>query len=537
VIEQGRHFIDEFHKILAQKHIKPDVITLNSKSSTVLILSNQTIRIMERRINSILNSLSINVDLRYGPYDDSLQILPEVDADLCLIVYDVERNQLDEKLFVEWFEKALRQINEKYRCRVVCAPTGKRFWQSPDQVLQISKRYSWLYIFVPRNLEKFISSTQLIHDSLNIPKELVFSFAEEITMKALATSLGCDIRAVMCDVDNTLFEGVVGEDGIGSIQLDSSNYQLQTELVEIVNDGVPVYLVSKNNLNDVTQLLEMRTDFPLSAIRDQLFIHASWESKDIVISKILREINLNPANCLFIDDNYFELLRVKDSFPTMKFWHYFGEYRSAIRLHSFPGIERMSKDSESSRRITDLKVRASRILGPEVNSLQRLCELNTQITLNLNNIENLSRLSQLIVKTNQFNCTLRRTSLDFIEQEVASGDLLFITGHVKDDLSDSGIVFGMVERRGEILELLMSCRILGRGLEDLLVASAVSLLGLHNGAANLSLDFTNGPRNQPAAIWWNQFPAKRGKIIDMEGSMRIYQQCAETLHIKLISDL
>lgn len=527
--------IDEFHRLISKRLFSKKCKTSSPSEKKILFLGNQTTKLMESVVSGILCSLDCCVSISHGPYDDSLSSLPNEETDLCILVYDVQRSKLKGQAFVDWFDSALQKISIQYNCHVIGAPLGGDIWLDPTKFQSLSQLEHGIHIFVPDGCNSNWSYETLLHESLNIPRERVFSYAIEMTNSYISSALGIDIRLILCDLDNTLYEGVLGEDGIEELSLSHANYQLQEDLVEQIQKGIPVYFITKNDPQDVVLLFRDRVDFPLHKLKDLLMVRASWNEKSNVIDELIIQANLDPANCLFIDDNFYELNKVQNVLQKIRVWHFFGQYKEILRLKNFPGVNKLRTDNEATIRIQDIEARKKRSLNQiESTPIKTLAKLNTKIDLEVDVRGKIPRIVELLHKTNQFNCRLKRSTLSEIESGLTNQSLHLVSATVSDDLSESGTIFAMVVNDEEIIELVISCRALGRGLEDILVCSAIAALNSRYPKDEYRLNFVKGPRNEPAENWWNSFGGREFEVLNRNFAEVVFHEASESLSISIV---
>lgn len=282
-------------------------------------------------------------------------------------------------------------------------------------------------------------------------------------------------KLVAVDLDNTLYGGIIGEDGINGIKL-SDEYpghcykKFQRTLKNLKNRGILLAIVSKNNYEDVKELFN-NTHMILKE-DDFVLIKANWEDKYINIRNIAKELNIGTDSIIFIDDNDYELQYVKKEMPeieVIKVPKNSLELPKLLEEMNF--FDKISITQEDKKKTELYKVKNS-ITSDNDNLDKFLQDLNMNVEFKIldtadNNIE---RVSEMTFKTNQFNMTTRRYTIADIYKFVQSNDKIVIVMNVKDKFGEHGNVgLSIVDTNNPeewiIDSLLLSCRVLKRNLE------------------------------------------------------------------------
>lgn len=278
-------------------------------------------------------------------------------------------------------------------------------------------------------------------------------------------------KAIILDADNTLWGGIVGEDGVDGIQLDQ-NYPgaiyriFQKQLLSLKESGILLAMVSKNNGSDVLEVFD-KQNMPLK-LSDFSAVRINWMPKSENILSILKELNIGEDSLVFIDDNIFELEEVKHAIPSISVYQFDARVpaNSIYLLQNIKDISTWSATSEDRERASLYKQEAER------NNLQQasrtvkdyLLSLSIHLEVGCNRKSQISRITQLINKTNQFNLTTQR--YNSIEVEELMQHAKVYDFRVIDRFGDMGIVGVAIIKDEEIDTFLMSCRALGRRVES-----------------------------------------------------------------------
>ena len=312
-----------------------------------------------------------------------------------------------------------------------------------------------------------------------------FPFSEKFTeilsfqyLKLILSLTGKSCRLIVVDLDNTLWGGILGEDGIKNLKIKgdypgNAFYYFQRSLKVLSQSGVALAICSKNNIEEVKEAFQILNTLELKW--DDFISHKiNWEPKWKNILSICQEVNLSPDHVLFIDDNPTEREQVKQFLPNVKVLDLPADpcYYFDALLQS-PWIERVFYTKEDINRTESYKKRKLitkyKTKFTDIESYYK--SLQTEIFINNMNSNNIDRTVQLINKTNQFNITTKRYSLKELENLLNLNYEAFVIG-VKDRFhpyENMGvlIVQWLENKICSIDTYLLSCRVLGRGIEPI----------------------------------------------------------------------
>jgi FkbH-like protein len=331
--------------------------------------------------------------------------------------------------------------------------------------------------------------------------------ARELACHWLPAALLPPVKAVALDLDNTLHSGVLGEDGIQGVQLTQGHLGFQRYIKSLQQRGIFIALVSRNELADVEALFSQRRDYPLR-LEDFSVIEVSWGNKGVAVERIAKALRIAHEAVLFVDDNPGELVSVAAQLPDVHIV-YASQDASLTRqaIHFHPGLWRWKLESDDTKRIQDLKANANReALAANVTApAEYLRSLQVTLAYRYDPAEQLSRLAGLSNRTNQFNLSLSRFSQSEVSERLERSDSCVASVHLTDRFADSGIIAIIVaSRKGEQLvveELCISCRAIGRQLENTIILSALRDMPIFAGCREVVFRVQHGPRNRPALDW------------------------------------
>ncbi len=345
-----------------------------------------------------------------------------------------------------------------------------------------------------------------------------YPFSDPITIK-LAQHLGTQLlpatfrprlKAIALDLDDTLYSGILGEDGRDSVNVTDGHYELQKLLLRLKHSGIILTICSRNEEQDVKDLFESRDDFPLQWT-DFAAISANWLPKSDNVQQLAQQLNIDPATFLFIDDNPIELMKMAESMPAVKLLRAAPSgMETMIRLSHYPDLYQIRPDLEATNRTADIQANQIRKSMQEKTSefSTYMKSLQMLVTIYINEATHAGRLFDLSRKTNQFNLALRRMTEIEARAVMHRDQYLTLTTHLRDIVSDSGIIGAMVCRiegqKARLIENVFSCRALGRDIESVVFACLLERLS-SQGIEQIDIDVKTGPRNAPALDWLERY--------------------------------
>jgi FkbH-like protein len=284
-------------------------------------------------------------------------------------------------------------------------------------------------------------------------------------------------KVIVLDADNTLWGGILGEDGLDGIALGpdypgSAFVAFQRRLLDFQQRGILLAMCSKNNPDDVTEVLR---DHPHQLLREPHFAatRVNWEPKIDNLKSLAEELNLGLDSFVYVDDSPHECWQVKQQLPQVTVVAT-PQQPIAIpwTLDEIPSLEILSRTHEDRERTAMYaQERQRKQLATRASDHgQYLRSLQMEMAVSLSDRRHLQRIAQLTQKTNQFNLTTRRYLDADIERMMGNPDWLVADFSLADVFGDSGIVGvalvkGLQGATAEVDTLLMSCRVIGRGAE------------------------------------------------------------------------
>ncbi|HEY7993747.1 MAG TPA: HAD-IIIC family phosphatase [Candidatus Eremiobacteraceae bacterium] len=294
--------------------------------------------------------------------------------------------------------------------------------------------------------------------------------------------IGAVVKVAVVDLDDTLWKGIVGEDGFARLKMGAdppgTPYRaLQRALLALRERGVVLAVSSKNDEADALEVLEKHPDM---LVRPAHFaaMRINWESKAENIRSIAGELNIGLDAIAFIDDNPVERAEVRAMLPQVRVLDLPPDPSKFARIVlENPFFQRVAPASVEDRQRTQFyKEQAQRatILASVGSKEEFYRSLGQVADIAAANDLTLGRVAQLTLKTNQFNLTTRRYSEADVARFMSDPKRKLLTIKVSDRLGDNGIVGAAItEDDGDACRLdtfLLSCRVIGRGIETAFIA-------------------------------------------------------------------
>ena len=309
--------------------------------------------------------------------------------------------------------------------------------------------------------------------ALCVPAIPDFAFS---VAKIIKSVYGRNKKAFVLDLDNTLWGGIVGDDGVENLVLghETSAGQVYCAFQEYLKSykeiGILLNIDSKNAYDNAIAGL----NHPAGVLRpdDFITIKANWEPKDRNLVQIAKELNLMPDSMVFVDDNPAEREIVRAQVPGAAVPDMPIEpayYARTIDRSGFFEITSLSEDDTKRTAMYQENARRAREEAAFENYEDYLKALDMKAEIKPFAPVYMARIAQLTNKSNQFNLTTRRYSQAEIEKLAADGNYITLYGKLEDKFGDNGVISVVIgHQTGEVLHIdlwIMSCRVLKRDME------------------------------------------------------------------------
>lgn len=388
-----------------------------------------------------------------------------------------------------------------------------------------------LFVTVNKSNNTYLIDTSAIFDKIGVENALDFklynlsktlytiSYWKEyvyLASPALLKVTGKAKKAVIFDCDNTLWKGILGEDGFDGIDMSEHSkigglyHQVQNMAVWLSKHGVLIGLCSKNNPEDVADVIARHPDMALK--NDNIVIsEVNWNDKASNLRAIAETLNIGLDSLVFVDDSDFEINLIKEQLPQVlcmqvpeAIYDYPAKLGEIINTYFFFSDSKADLDKTNQ-----YKQQAERAKQKSkfTDITEYLRSLEMEVKFSVDKAEEAERVAQLTQKTNQLNvCTTRYTEVQ-IESIKDSATQSYISLSVKDKFGDSGLtgvaIVSYAEGKGVINDFLMSCRVMGRNIEFAFVDYIMSFLK-EKGCDIIEAQYLPTQKNKPVSVFFDK---------------------------------
>lgn len=322
--------------------------------------------------------------------------------------------------------------------------------------------------------------------SLSFWKTLSSQITRIISAQTIAAK-----KCIVLDCDGTLWGGIVGEDGLGGIQIgedfpNKSFTDFQHYLLHLRSKGLFLAIASKNNEEDVFEVFDKHDAMTLKREHISSW-QVHWNSKADSIKAIANDLNIGTDSIVFIDDNPKEIAEVNERLPEVTCYLVPEELAELPSLLIDTGLFDISELTEEDKKRADMMLAESKRKSESYKLSEEEFKKSLELKIDIFEADDqhLGRITQLINKTNQFNLTTIRRNQDQVKALHEDSDILLMGMDIKDRFGEYGLVGVaiIIKETNEIWKIdsfMMSCRVLGRGAETSFlnkIAEAVKIRG------------------------------------------------------------
>lgn len=323
-------------------------------------------------------------------------------------------------------------------------------------------------------------------------------------------------KSMIFDCDNTLWKGIVGEEGLQGISMSAKNREgvvyeeVQYLALELAQKGIIIGLCSKNNPEDVDEVIKNHSDMTL---KDQhiLIKKVNWHDKITNLKSVARELNIKLDSFVFVDDSEFEVNLVKEGLrevTVLQVPEKLFEYPKLIR-ENMGLFFNISNTVEDVKKIQMYKEQSQREqLKESFDSIEGyLKSLELKVSIYEDKVELIPRMSQMTQKINQFNLTSRRYTEGDMARFLEDRKYKVFAFKVNDKFGDYGVVglaileLNELKNTAIINSFLMSCRIIGRNIEHAFFDFLVEKLRFQN-INSIEATYIKSPKNEMVANFY-----------------------------------
>jgi len=341
-----------------------------------------------------------------------------------------------------------------------------------------------------------------------------YSYLADEYIRFLKPLKGLNRKCLVLDLDNTLWGGVVGEDGVDGIKLGhtypgNAFIAFQKEVLKLYSKGIILAINSKNNESDAMEVFKKHPDMVL---RTKHFAswRINWQDKVQNMKEIAEELNIGLDSIVFMDDSPIERERMKTSLPEVFTVDMPSDpIQYCSKLMELTDFETLSLSDEDRKRgeMYHSQLERKKLQESSTSLEDFYRSLDMMITINLADAHSIPRISQLTQKTNQFNLTTKRYSESDIQSFVNSLDHRVFYVRLFDKFGDNGIVGVSILKKNNKIEwkidtFLLSCRVLGRTVETAILSFIIDVVK-KEGAKSIYGAYIPTKKNQPAMDFYN----------------------------------
>ena len=361
------------------------------------------------------------------------------------------------------------------------------------ELMNLSKQYPNLFICDIAGLQNLFGRRFMFAPNVYMTTEMVLSvnalpYVASRVVDIIAAIRGQFKKCLILDLDNTVWGGVIGDDGIEGIELGhglgigKAFTEFQMWIKKLKQRGIIICVASKNNEDTAKEPFEKHPDMVLK-LDDIAVFQANWETKVDNIRTIQSILNIGFDSMVFLDDNPFERNIVRENIPGITVPELpedpamYLEYLYSLNLFETASYSNADKDRTKQYQVEAKRVSLSKTFTNEADFLK---SLNMVSTVSGFTKFNTPRVAQLSQRSNQFNLrTIRYTEAD-IEAMAKDPDVIDLSFTLEDKFGDNGLIAVIIMKKRDQETLFvdtwfMSCRVLKRGMENFTLNTMVEL--------------------------------------------------------------
>lgn len=351
------------------------------------------------------------------------------------------------------------------------------------ELMNLSQKFQNLFVCDLASLQNKFGRDMMFDPTIYVSTEMLLSidilpYVAARTVDIIASLEGKFKKCLILDLDNTIWGGIVGDDGWENIQIGhgfgigKAFSELQQWIKKLKNRGIIIAVCSKNDEEKAKEPFEKNPEMILKLDDISVFV-ANWENKVDNIRTIQKILNIAFDSMVFLDDNPFERNIVRENLPGVtvpelpKDPSDYLEYLYSLNLFETVSYSNADKDRTKQYQIEAKRVSAAKSFANEADFLK---SLNMVSEVKGFDCFNTPRVAQLSQRSNQFNLRTIRYTEDQISSIEASDDYVTFSFTLEDKFGDNGLVVVVIMKKENSYTLfidtwLMSCRVLKRGME------------------------------------------------------------------------
>ncbi len=494
-----RHLFAEELRRLQLLRQAPDP---GAEAVRIAVYRNHAFETVASVLDPFLAFSGLRAETSCSGYDDTFGFGRVFDADLNLIWVDAARYRAID--LGEWLGERAAALRERSPAPILLLVAGGADRRATEGVPDL-----WDFAvedLLPPGGGGIYDPAREAATGTRLSGRACLEVARALGLRLIPAVLRPALKAVVLDLDQTLYEGVLGEDGPEGVRLTAAHAELQRHVRGLKEEGFLLAVASRNEEEDVRRLFERRPDFGLRW-DDFAAVRINWKDKAENLAELASELHIGADAMLFVDDNPAEILNAEASGLGVRTL-LAGDPADTLRmLRFYPGLLRLRTSSEDGLRTADIRANRERTaLGETLAPRDYFARLRIRLQFGLDDESMAPRVAELAGKTNQFILGYRRYTEAEVRRLMGAGDGCVVTVRMSDRLSESGMIALLAARaEGERLlceELAVSCRALGRHLENVMLPEMMRLAAAHLGTGKGALvAYRRGERNGPALEW------------------------------------
>lgn len=478
----------------------------------ILVLRNHSFEFIAKNVVKMSVPFRFQPEFVFTDYSEILQVekynLDDFDALIFWIDFNlISTDALDE--YFSYLAKLVSKVREKYFRAIFFSEPVTNTKLNQQAFVRSLEELNCIRIDVgiEKGSRRRFETIPFLGTFLNLDEQAKCSVL--LTLH-LARELQSPIKLVAVDLDNTLYDGVLAEDGPNRLRIRDDHVRLHEFLTTLHESGLIVSYLSKNVKEDFDELISLNSTLrPVLELGQNNKIN--WNPKSVNLLEICSELNIHHDSVLFIDDNPGELGNMIHNLPLVRCIYVPSSEQSLSIdhiLNNYP-INLKTNNLTDKLRNRDLLANEARssFISSEGSVMSYITDANISLKFYKNCNDQFRRYSQLSKKTNQFNSALRRIEEQEIPQLINRGDYVAVGVSMSDRFSDSGnigFVLAHTSKEKIIVEdLALSCRALGRGIESVLFEQVFTFLKEYFQKEAIEILYKEGPRNQPALTFFD----------------------------------
>ncbi len=348
---------------------------------------------------------------------------------------------------------------------------------------------------------------QYFYGDIKISFNLIPHLADDLNGYVNAV-LGISKKCIVLDLDNTLWGGVIGEDGINGIKLGPTSpgntyVEFQKILQSLQKRGIILAINSKNNLEDALQVIR---NHPYMILRENDFaiMKINWQDKSQNLKEISQELNISLDSLVFFDDDPVNQEYIQKTLPqvvTVDLPKDSSQYAQIIQQMNYFNVLNITEE-DTKRNNMYIQEQSRHVFAKSSLSLDDFLEkLKIKVTILPANSFTIPRISQLTLKTNQFNLTTHRYQEKDIKDFLKNSEYLVECAKYEDKFGDNGITGAYIIKQKNDFEwiidtFLLSCRVMGRNIEKILLNKIIEQ-AKNKGIKKIFAEYIPTEKNKP----------------------------------------